>query len=212
MKTIIKIFFLLASFSLTSQVDTLSRQINSKAKIKEYYLTFADFSPVSIHLKYKRQIGKKIFLKIGFINLSAYKNSQKPFDPNTFPTETSGYSAGLQIGIEFRKALTNKFSLFHGPNLNYTYSNSTFRLLDPAIPTKEQKDISVSQTSSIPYTLGILFNINANILIAGEINPAINFMTTDFKKGQNPKLNSTTTNTNFSFDNRYCLISIVYRP
>ena len=96
-----------------------------KKKTKEYYLSIADFSPLNIHIKYKKQIGKKTFFKIGLINMSGAFSNQQPNNSTSFPTKTSNLSGGLQIGIEFRKQLTDKFTFFHGPNINYVYSVST---------------------------------------------------------------------------------------
>ena len=209
MKTILKIMVLFSSLNLTAQVDTLSLQNTSKSRIQEFYLTVADFSPFSIHLKYKRQIGSRTFLRIGLTNLSVFKQRQEHSNSTEFPFESSGYSAGAQIGIEFRKSLSNKFSVFHGPNLRYMYSNSTSRLFDPSLSPNNQKNVSTRHLGSIPYSIGILFNITPNILISGEINPAISIQATTYANGTSPKLNSTSAS--FSFDNRFCLISIVYR-
>lgn len=180
-------------------------------KTKEYYLAVANFSPLNIQIKYKKQIGKKSFFKIGLINVSGAFSNQQPNNSTSFPTKTSNLSGGLQIGIEFRKQLTNKFTFFHGPNLNYVYSISTTRSLNPAIPQREQTNTLEDHTGSIPYTLGLLFNMSKHILIGAEINPSINISQSNSKYGNNPSLNSTYTNINFSFDNRYGLLSIVYR-
>ena len=84
-------------------------------------------------------------------------------------------------------------------------------MLNPAIPQRQQTNTSEEHTGSIPYTLGLLFNMSSHILIAVEINPSINISQSNLKYGINPSLNSTYTNINFRFDNRYGLLSIVYR-
>jgi len=182
-----------------------------KKKTKEYYLAVANFSPLNIQIKYKKQLGKKSFLKIGLINMSGSFGNQQPNNPTSFPTKTSNLSGGIQIGIEFRKQLTDKFTIFHGPNLNYVYTISTTRTLNPIIPQKEQTNTIEDHTGSIPYTFGLLFNMSKHILIAAEINPSINISQSKTKNGNNANLNSTYTNFNFGFDNRYGLLSIVYR-
>ncbi|MDX2172426.1 MAG: hypothetical protein SFY56_04855 [Bacteroidota bacterium] len=205
MKKFIGLIFI-SVFSLSS-----FGQDSVKTRIKEYYLTLADFSPVTLQLKYKRQIGKKTYIKIGLVNLSAYSNEQQLENPNFFPTYNSGFSGGLELGIEFRKQLTKKFSVFHGPNLSFSYLQNMSKTLNPAIPTSQQKSISESYRGSIPYSLGILFNLNSNILVSAEINPNINYNYQTYKNGQNPQANNISQNINIGFDNRIVLLSIVYR-
>lgn len=205
MKKILILFVLITNI-LCGQDTT-----KTKVKAKEYYLTFADFSPFTIHLKYKKQIRQKSYFKLGLINLSGSYNEQGQRNPLTSPMATTNYSGGLQIGLEFRKTLSNKFTLFHGPNVNYTYQKSIYRTLDPTIPTSQQKDIFETHTASIPYSLGILFNLTTNILISAEINPSINLVTNSSRKGQNSLSNTYSNSLNFSLDNRYGLISLVYR-
>ena len=186
-------------------------QDSVKTRIKEYYLTFANFSPATFQLKYKRQISKKIYFKIGLVNLSASENSQTTQDPNYLPTSSSSYSGGLEIGLEFRKHLTKKFSLFHGPNLSYIYQKNIFRQEDPAISNFQQRNTTQNYKFSIPYSLGILFNLNSNILIAAEINPNINYNYIEYKSNFNPNTNHISKNINVGLDSRLMLLSIVYR-
>ena len=205
MKKLIVLIFI-CIFSLSS-----FGQDSVKTRIKECYLTFADFSPVTLQLKYKRQIGKKTYIKIGLVDLSAYANEQQSQDPNHFPTYSLGYSGGLELGIEFRKQLTKTFSVFHGPNLSFIYRQSMSKLLNPAIPQSKQKNISETYRGSIPYSLGILFNLNSNILVSAELNPNINYNYQTYKDGQNQQANNIFQNLNVGFDNRIVLLSIVYR-
>jgi hypothetical protein len=200
------ILFVLLTNILCGQDTT-----RTKARTKEYYLTFADFSPFTIHLKYKKQISQKTFFKLGLINLSGSYNEYGQNNPLTSPVGHTNYSGGLQIGLEFRKVLSNKFTLFHGPNINYTYQKSIFRNIDPTIPASQQRDILETHTGSVPYSLGLLFNLSANILVSAEINPSINYVTNTAQKGQNPLANTYSNSIGFSLDNRYGLISLVYR-
>lgn len=197
------LFSLLANIALGQ--DTI------KKKTKEYYLSIAGFSPLNIQIKYKKQIGQKTFFKLGLVNISGAFSDLQPNNSTAFPSKTSNLSGGLQIGIEFRKQLTDKFTFFHGPNLNYVYSISKTLYLNPAIPQREQINISERHTGSIPYTLGLLFNMSKHVLIAVEINPSINISQSNSKYGNSQSLNPSYTNINFMFDNNYALLSIVYR-
>ncbi|MBI2720820.1 MAG: hypothetical protein HYX39_01465 [Bacteroidetes bacterium] len=186
-------------------------QDSVKIRSKEYYLTLANFSPLTLQLKYKQQIGKKTYFKIGLVNLSASGNSQENSSPIYFPTYNSAYSAGLEVGIEFRKQLTTKFQVYHGPNISFSYRHSSSRLTDPAIPRSQQKNISESYKGSLPYSLGILFNINSNILISAELNPNITYSYLYYKNGQEPQSNRISQHISIGLDNRVVLVSLVYR-
>ena len=173
-------------------------------------MTLADISPLSIQLKYKKQISDKMYFKLGLINLS-YNYSTNYNESSSFPIDNEAYSAGIQIGLEFRKKLTNTFSFFHGPNIEYVYSNNTEINLNPSTPVYKNKRITQNHIGQIPYTLGVLFNLNIHVLFAAEINPGIQFNFkesyytgeyTDYKHSFSSSL---------KFDNRLCLLSLVYR-
>ncbi len=38
---------------------------------KEFYLSFSDFSPLNVSLRYKKQISEKRYLKLGLLSLMA---------------------------------------------------------------------------------------------------------------------------------------------
>jgi hypothetical protein len=191
---------------------TVISQDSIKPKINEYYLGLAGFSPLSIQLKYKRQIKEKTFFKVGLIELFASTNATGFSSTSQFKTTFWRYSAGLEIGIEFRKLISNRFSLYHGPNINYSYSRDQSRVFSPVLTQEQQKTSVTRNNFSLPYTLGLLFNITPNILISAEINPAISYAIIDLKNGQNPSVNNNEDYANFNFSNRLGLLSIVYRP
>ncbi len=200
------ILFIICVFSLSS-----FGQDSVNTRIKEYYLTLADFSPVTLQLKYKRQIAERTYLKLGLVNLSGNTSEQTSQDPNRFGSASYYYSGGLELGIEFRKKLTKQFLLFHGPNLSFSYQKNVIQTFNPAIPTNKQKNIWETYRFSIPYSFGILFNLNSNILIAAELNPNINYNQQIYKDGQNPYLGSVSENIGAGLDNRIVLLSIVYK-
>lgn len=199
--------FFILSLSLYSfaQVDS------TKTKTKEYYLTFSNFSPLSIQLQFKKQLSKKTYFRLSLVNLSYNEAFNGSADPNLFPTNQINYSGGIQLGIEFRKPLAKKFALFHGPNLRSIYNLSVTKYLDPAVPSEKQKNKSETLQVGIPYTLGIMFNITPNILIATEINPSINYNYNWYTNGQNSFKNYGSGNISVGFDNRYALLSLVFR-
>lgn len=109
-------------------------QDSVKTRNNEFYLTIANFSPVNVHLKYKRQIGNKTYFNVALVNLSASSNTVEWQTSTSFPISKLSYSAGIEFGIEFRKQLTKRFSLFHGPNLSLTYRERILKEGDPSLP------------------------------------------------------------------------------
>lgn len=187
-------------------------QDSTKTKIKEYYLTFASFSPFNIQLQFKKQVAKKTFFKLSLVNLSYNESHFSGSNSGQISTSSITYSGGLQLGLEFRKHLTKKFSLYHGPNLRATYDLSISRNYNPMIPQQQQKNTTQTLQGAIPYTLGLLFNITDHILIASEINPSIRYDYSWYTDGQNSDKNFGTNRINIGFDNRFATISLVYRP
>jgi hypothetical protein len=204
--TTLTLFVILAS-ALYGQDTTTT---TATSKIREYYLTVSDVSPVRINIKYKRQAGQKSFIKLGLINLSAFKETRGQNSSATFPVSGINYSGGILFGIEFRKPIGSKFSLFHGPNLSYLYQKAVLWRLDPSLPVNQQRDNVDSHTASIPYSLGLLFNITSNILLSAEINPAVSFFYEISKTGEDPR-GRYTDKISFALDNRQGLNSLVYR-
>lgn len=187
-------------------------QDSLKKRIKEYYVSLAGINPVNLQIKYKKQIGKKTFFRIGLVNLSISDNTTNPSSTTQFKSNTSSYSAGLELGIEFRQSLSKRFDFFHGPNIGASYSNSVYTLLDPSVPGDKQKDITTLYRGSVIYAFGILFKVSDNFLVAGEINPSINVSESHFKDGLNPQANSINISNGFSFGNNFGIISLVFRP
>ena len=157
---------------LMSAAFGLAQENNSK-RITEYYLTPLSFDRLSFSLKYKRQLKQNKFIKIGLIDLGGYLQNFKPNSSGLFPANTFQYSAGFQVGIEKRKTLNDRFSLFHGPNIGASYRHFQSELLDPALPVSDRKTISRQQVVSLNYTIGALLNVTDRILLAAEVNPGL---------------------------------------
>ena len=95
--------------------------------------------------------------------------------------------------------------------MGFSYNRNVSKTLNPLIPSNQQKNTTQIYKGSIPYTLGILFNLNSNILVSAELNPSINYNYIDFKYGGNSIFNTATQNYNIGFNNKLVLLSIVYR-
>jgi hypothetical protein len=192
-------------YSILTLAFALIITINSKAqdsppeRIKEFQLAFSGFSPLNTQIKYKQQINQKIFFKIGLVNLSMNSyGANSLFGSNYTQISLNG---GLELGLEFRKNLSDKLTLFHGPNISYIYSYRGFNRDIYPSPNNES-----THMERLSYTLGLMYSINSNIFIGAEINPGFYL-----QQNKNHNLNSRTIYSGFSLDNRIGQISIILR-
>ena len=190
--TITVIFLTFSTFCAWGQ-DTTKTE-----KIKEYYLTLTDISPINVSIKYKRHLKNRTFFKIGLVNISVDSRNYYPNFPTSFPTHRLFFSSGLEFGLEFRKMITDKFTFYHGPNMSFTYQTSISKIDNPALPNSQRKNITQTYNGGIPYTFGLLFNLNDHFFLSAELNPVLLFSYRTAKRGQNPEYDYKIISTNFS--------------
>lgn len=185
---------LLILFTMTCLTGIYAQDSTSLKKIREFHLQFSGFQNISVQIKYKTQIGAKIFFKAGLIDLSFYQNETKSGQPTL--TRTRQYSAGLELGIEFRTNLYKQFAFYHGPNIQFSYMGSETKTWFP------DRTTGISMYSAgIPYTLGLLFNLKNHFYFSAEINPGI-FYSTGTNNFESISI---------GFNNRYGALSLAYR-
>lgn len=180
-------------------------------RTKEFYFTLTDFSPLSLGLSYKNQIGRNTFFKIGLVNLSFNHQKRVANDPIQDVLSNTLYSGGVLFGFEFRKSLGKRFTLFHGPNISYSYSHLISRKDNSIILGINERNTAEAHTASIPYSIGFLFEITKHFLISTEVNPSINYTNTLYKYDPNSSMNYNIDGFNFSLSNRFFSVSFVYR-
>lgn len=179
-------------------------------RAKEFYLSFSNFSPVNVSLRYKKQISEKRYLKLGLVSLMANMNRSSNQSSSSFPVNNENYSGGLEFGVEFRKVLSRKFSMFHGPSLRGLYQYSMNENLNPSVPQNQQRNDSHTINGGLVYSLGLLFHLNSNFYLAAEISPSIYLSYQN--SGKDAAGNrSSYYNGGIGFDSRSAMISLVYR-
>jgi hypothetical protein len=191
--------------------NVLSAQDSAKAKIKEFYFSISYFSPLVVQMKYKKQIKKRLFYKIGLIDLG-YNSSYGNSSTNGFADRTAeGYSAGIELGLEMRKKVFEKLSFYHGPNLNFSYSKNKFRGYNDVLQSN-YGSITESYTGAVLYTFGLLMALSSHFFLSAEINPAITYNSSlSHNLPYTPYNKSYSSSFNFGVGNRVGLISLVYR-
>lgn len=192
-------------------ICALGQETPKAEKIKEYSLTLTNISPFNISLKYKRQIKTKTFLKLGMVDISVNNSTNYPSFSSSYPNHTLILSAGLELGVEFRKPITDNFTFFHGPNVNFTYQTQISKTDNPSLTESQKKTTSQTYTGGASYTLGLLLQLNNHILLSAEINPGISETYRTFDNGQNPQFNSKSNGSTINFSTKFGFLSIIYR-
>jgi hypothetical protein len=179
-------------------------------KIREYVVSLANFAPLNVSVKYKRQLKGRTFFKVELINLSGSTTKNEPELSTSFGSSAHTISGGLQFGLEFRKSISGNFTFFHGPGIGSTYSVTETRSHNPALPVSEQKSGSQSYDVGINYSLGILFHLKGHFFLSTEISPGV-YTNRYTYKSPRPEANSSGQSTSFNFSNTHGLLSLVYR-
>ncbi len=177
---------------------------------REFYLSFSDFSPLNVSLRYKKQISEKRYLKLGLVSLMANMRRSNYQSSSSFPVSNENYSAGLEVGVEFRRVLSRKFSMFHGPSLRGLYQYTIDKNFNPAVPQNQQKNDSHIINGGIVYSLGLLFHLNSNFYLAAEISPS-GYLSYQNSGKDTAGNRSSYYNAGIGFDSRSAMISLVYR-
>lgn len=159
------VMFIYLSFfsSSASAQDTLQR------KAREYHFTLTNIAPATVGFKFKKQMRGERYIKLGLIDLSGARST------NISPSSGSAYitfglSGGVLGGIEFRRALSERFTFYHGPNLSFTYGANILTIKDPAFTDRY---IEGNFAAGVPYSLGFFYSINDHLLLSAELNPGV---------------------------------------
>lgn len=143
-------------------------------RLQEVYLTIEDYNPLNVAFKYKKQVGHFSYIKLGLLNLSCNIQSRNPKVPIAFKSLTLYYTVGAEVGIEFRRTITNRCTFYNGPNIGFTYKANWYHTYNPNVPVKERKKIKgESYFAEVPYTFGLLFHLKEHFFISAEWNPEI---------------------------------------
>lgn len=206
-----KIVFIAVVFVCCIQ---LSAQDSETSKSKEYWLSAPlpqNFNPFSLTFDYKVNLKNNTWLSFSALNLAFQYNENKPVNSYDFKTSSLYYSGGVGFGLEFRKTLTPKLTLFHGPQLHYTYSNEVFTTYDPSYAADQRKILTSRHAGGINYPIGLMYSINDHLFVAAQLTPGAALHYTDYENRINPAFGSKSTSGSFGFTDNVGSVSIVLR-
>jgi hypothetical protein len=178
-------------------------------KIKECVLSVSNINPLNIALKYKQQLKGRTFFKAEFVNLSGSRSKRTPEFSSNFSGISSNFSAGVLVGLEFRKTITGDFTFFHGPGIGSGYSVSKYRSYNPSLPNSAQI-LSENSYVGVNYTLGVLVHLKGHFFMSAEINPGVSSSRERYSNPP-PGADDEKYSTTFGLGSTYCLLSLVYR-
>jgi len=192
----------------------LSAQKSGTNKSKEYWLSAPlpqNFNPFSLTFDYKVHLKKNTWLSFSALNLAFQYSENSPVASYNFKTSSLYYSGGVGFGLEFRKTLTPKLTLFHGPQLHYTYSNEVFTTYDPSYAADQRKVFTSRHSGGINYPIGLMYSINDHLFVAAQLTPGAALHYTDYENRINPAFGNTTTTGTFGFTDNVGSISVVLK-
>ena len=215
MTNISKLFLILTTSVIS--INVLLAQENNEKKVREYFLSPKSISPLNVSISYKRQLKNNLFLRIGLVNLSVGMNESRSKISTSFPTRQLNFSSGLEAGLEFRKTITEKFTFFHGPSLNISYSLNDNTIENPIISVSQRNQSTTNTQFGIPYKFGLLYQFHSHFLVSVEISPGIFYNRNNYAS-QIINIDGNTQNTGhqytsytFNVNNSSGLLSIAYR-
>lgn len=199
----ITLIFLINAFVFCSDLS-FGQDSTGSVTTKEYVMTLSRIAPMNFSFKYKRQLLEKIFLKVGLIDLEGTRITTIPARPDFFPTHYTTISAGIELGVEFRAALSEKLTFFHGPNIFFTDQILIQEIYNPALPSSSRIVITNNYIFGLPYTVGAMIRIHDHFSISGELNPGFRV---SYKSGSSGNVITS----NFSLTSSSGIMSLVYQ-
>lgn len=192
----------------------LAAQESENEKSKEYWLSAPlpqNFNPFSLTFDYKVNLKNNTWLSISALDLSFGISKHSHSNSYEFASTSMSYSGGLGVGLEFRKVLSPKLTLFHGPQLYYGYSNDTYATMDPSYAVNQRKVFTRTHSGGINYPIGLMYSINDHLFIAAQLTPGAALHYTDYENRMNPTFGTQTTSGSFGFTDNVGSVSIVLR-
>jgi hypothetical protein len=121
----------------------------------------------SFGIKFKTGNEKTLF-RITLLSAS-FSNTKSKLAPNPDnDTENGSIAAGLNIGIEKRKPITENICFFYGTDLINSYNKSSYES-----PTAASSSEDWTFSTGIGIVLGFIYKINSSINISAEVMPSI---------------------------------------
>ena len=173
-----KIFKLVLLTTIISGLSSLclKGQESSSPLSKEIWLTGYLFNYNGFGLQYKSQKGSETYLRIGFNNLNAGFNKRNIDETmGGYPTLTTNFSFKFEIGLEKRKAITEKLSAFYGINFIAGSVYVRNKTENPTLPSNLRYLDDYEISPGLGFNSGLMLNLKNAFSLAAEITPELSY-------------------------------------
>ncbi|MCF8256007.1 MAG: hypothetical protein K9J06_00520 [Flavobacteriales bacterium] len=140
---------------------------------------------MSFGLLYKRQLGKRTYLRVGLVDFSAAISDDEPEFTNQFPTKSRGVSGALNLGLEFRFNLHPRMHTYTGVDLVAGGGYGLYMVDNPALPTIERTNETWQLKLGLAFNSGILVDVHKLLRIGINISPNILYSMQPWDYGYN---------------------------
>ena len=202
-----KTYLLVILFILAFGNQYAKAQETQDKKAQEIYL-YGNLKELNLTgVAFKSEIKPNRFLRFGATNLDYSHQVNNPGDPQN--SKNLFFSGSIQLGLENRVKLTEKFFAFYGVDLATSLNYQKTEMLSP-----EDNSFIRSRTfmPGFSFGSGFIFNIIRNLSVSLELEPSI-FMRFTFNESDylsNPTKSKTSAYI-FDFNSDDVILALIYR-
>ncbi len=190
-----KKIIVLSAFALGCASFSRAQEVQEPLPGKnEIHLSITDFAPMSLGFDWKHRINNRMYYRLGLTGMNVRGAGLSGNDQGIFTN--FGASAGLITGLEFRHDLGKRFTLFHGPNLQYGLTYLKSGNLTRSI-----------HSTGVNYAFGAMFHATPKFSIGASISHAVSY---SFQTNGTPYNNSPGQLT-FGLDNFPGRLSFIFK-
>jgi hypothetical protein len=158
MKKIVTFVIALLLVPLYSFAQDVSQRIN------EIGINF--HSPTSFGIRFKTG-NNKTLLRLTVNSLTGYNNQNKDVSVST-ASHSKKFGAGINIGIERRKPISDNFHFYYGSDILVSYDKDSYK---PSGGDGGSSSWTISP--GLGFVLGLEFSIRSNLIVSAEAVPSI---------------------------------------
>ncbi|MFA6400659.1 MAG: hypothetical protein WCX31_03400 [Salinivirgaceae bacterium] len=198
---------LLTSFCLLksgkAQNEEVPKELKNAFSISTYGLSLNEMS-----VKYYRLVNNNIWLKAGLINVYGSSLKKEP-SFGSFITKETTLSAGLTFGLEKHSALTDKFKIVYGMDIQMNYKYFNQFIDNPNWPPEMRNSIINEYRPGIGFVIGGYYQFSTHFSLGFEFNPTVSYYYKDYSSADD--VNSyTVSGFEYSFKTNNALLSLKY--
>ena len=181
------LLILLVTVSLNSFAQDSTQY---KLRYREIHISSNTLLTNWVTVHYKQQLFNNIFLKVSNSMIYHEKIIFNPIISTAYRRSDSNTGADINLGIERRNSLTEKFYIFYGIDFSLRAGINTSKVDNPTLTEKARKSTNFDINGySIFLNLGFMFEIKENLFLGASFSPRIYF--------ENEKLYNFNTNKSF---------------